>query len=138
MENGLLFDASSVIYALKRRNLKVLEDNYLQWLTVYEVINALWKEAYLVSSLSEEEVLEILGIFQKSLEFMTILDPRPYELEIFKTAVKLGLTAYDSSYVVLAKEKNLELVTEDSELRERAKKLIDVVSLDQVIRRSPT
>lgn len=112
--------------------------NYLQWLTVYEVINALWKEAHLVGSLREEEVLEILRIFQKALEFMTILDPRPYELEIFKTAVKLGLTAYDSSYVVLAKEKNLELVTEDSELRERAKKLINVVSLDQVIWGSPT
>jgi len=38
--NGLLFDASFVIYALKKRNLKVLEDNNFQWLTVYEVINA--------------------------------------------------------------------------------------------------
>ncbi|GBC72220.1 hypothetical protein HRbin03_00047 [archaeon HR03] len=40
----LLFDASSLVSLLKRRNLKPLNHNYIHWLTIYEVEKALWKE----------------------------------------------------------------------------------------------
>ena len=55
MRGKLLFDASSVIYALKLRSLKVLYDNYIQWLTIYEVVNALWKEATLTKAISPQD-----------------------------------------------------------------------------------
>ena len=67
MRGKLLFDASSVIYALKLRSLKVLYDNRIQWLTIYEVINALWKEAILTRAISPQEASEIVKLFAKTL-----------------------------------------------------------------------
>jgi len=36
-----LFDASSLIYALKLKKLEVLHGNFTQWLAMYESINVL-------------------------------------------------------------------------------------------------
>ncbi len=41
MTERLLFDASSLIYALKLRRPDVLRDNHVQWLTIYEALNGL-------------------------------------------------------------------------------------------------
>ena len=65
----------SVIYVLKLRSLKVLNDNRIQWLTIYEMINALWKEAILTRAISPQEASEIVKLFAKILEFMKILSP---------------------------------------------------------------
>ena len=46
-----LFDASSIIKALKETKLVPLGGQAIQWLTVYEVLNALWKETYLLHRL---------------------------------------------------------------------------------------
>ncbi|RLE85419.1 MAG: VapC toxin family PIN domain ribonuclease, partial [Thermoprotei archaeon] len=43
MSGKFLFDTSSMLYALKLKKLRVIYGNYIQWLTVYEVTNALWK-----------------------------------------------------------------------------------------------
>jgi len=43
-----LFDSSSLVKALKLRKVNLLARNYIQWLTVYEVLNALWKDAHLL------------------------------------------------------------------------------------------
>ena len=132
MWGKFLFDTSSVIYALKIRGLKMLYDNYLQWLTVYEVINALWKEAILTRAISPQEASEIIKLFAKTLEFMKILSPHPYEDEILSTARELSITAYDASYIVIAEKNGLTLVTEDKKLRTKAEKLVKAVSLDQI------
>ncbi len=129
----LLFDASSIVYSLKLRKIRILAGNYVQWLTVYEVVNAIWKEVSLVGSLSLKEANELLEIFLEVIEHMTILEPRSYELKILSIALETGLTTYDASYVVLAREKGLKLVTEDSKLRERAGELVETSSLDQLL-----
>jgi len=132
MLGKLLFDASSVIYALKLRSLKVLYDNYIQWLTIYEVINALWKEATLTKAISPQEASGIIKLFAKTLEFMEMLSPHPYEDEILSTARELNITAYDASYIVLAERNGLTLVTEDKKLRAKAEKLVKAISLIQI------
>ena len=101
-------------------------------MTVYEVINALWKEVNLVESLNPNEARELLNVFLKVLELMTVVDPHPSELDILDIAVERGLTAYDASYIVLAMRRGLKLVTEDTTLRRKAKKFVDVLSLDQI------
>ncbi len=133
MGGKFLFDASSVLYALKLRNLKVIYNNYIQWLTVYEVTNALWKEASLIGIISLPEALKIIKLFMKTIEFMNLLNPHPYEEDMLTIADKLGMTAYDASYVFLAKQKGLSLVTEDEKLRRKAKGFIKVVSLGQIV-----
>lgn len=132
MRGKLLFDASSIIYALKLRSLKVLYDNYIQWLTIYEVVNALWKEATLTKAISPQEASEIVKLFTKTLEFMKMLSPHPYEDEILSTARELNITAYDASYIVLAEKNSLKLVTEDKKLRAKAEKLVKAASLIQI------
>ena len=97
----LLFDASSLIYALKLRKLNVLCDNYIQWLTVYETVNGLWKEAYLVKSIAIKDALTIAQVLREVIEYMNILSPHGWEEEILKIALKLGI--YDAFYIVLAK-----------------------------------
>jgi len=130
----LLFDASSIIYALKLKRVEILHGNYIQHLTVYEVLNAIWKEAYLVKSLSYEEAKRFIGIFAEVLEYLNILSIHPYESEVLKTAIDLDLTAYDASYVVLTEKNNLTLVTEDEKLREKASEKVKVMSLREVIK----
>jgi len=75
-------------------------------LTVYEVVNPLWKEAILTKAISPEEASVIVRLFTKSLEYMKILCPHPYEDEILSTARELNVTAYDASYIVLAEKRS--------------------------------
>lgn len=135
MRDGLLFDASSLLCLLKLRKLKPLNNNYIQWLTIYEAANALWKEASLIGSISPEDAYEMIKILSDCVDVVKILSPHPYEYEILTTASKLKITAYDASYVVLADKNNLALVTEDSELREKAKSLIEAISVSDITRR---
>jgi predicted nucleic acid-binding protein len=62
---------------------------------------------------------------------MKILDHRGIEKEILRLAIQPELTAYDSSYIVLAMKHGLTLVTGDNKLREKAKKLVKAISLDE-------
>ena len=110
----------------------MLYDNYIQWLTIYEVVNALWKEVTLTKAISPQEASEIVKLFTKTLEFVKILSPHPYEDEILSTARELNITAYDASYIVLAKKNGLTLVTEDKTLRTKAEKLVKAASLTQI------
>jgi predicted nucleic acid-binding protein len=129
---ALLFDASSLIYSLKAKNLNPLYDGYIQWLTIYEAMNALWKEA-LAKALSIEEALEILSVFSGLIDLMKVINPHGCEREIVENAWKLGLTAYDASYVVLAKRHDLILVSEDEVLRKKADGIVETTSLRELV-----
>lgn len=52
-------------------------------------------------------------MLREIVEYMNILGPHGWEEEILKTALKLGITVYDASYIVLAKNNDITLVTED-------------------------
>ncbi len=129
----LLFDASSLIYALKLRRLDILPGNYIQWLTVYEALNALWKEAHLVKTMTEEKARKLAEIVSEITGMMRVLGPHPYEAEMLAVARELGVTVYDASYIVLASRHGLTLVTEDRRLRSAAGGLVEALSLDDVV-----
>jgi predicted nucleic acid-binding protein len=128
-----LFDASSLVYAIKLKRIGVLAGNYVQELTIYEVLNALWKEAYILRRMSRKEAESLLDVFVQLLSYLKILDLRGLESEVFKIAVENGLTAYDASYLTLARREKLTLVTEDVKLRNVASTMIRVVSLDEIL-----
>ena len=133
-----LLDASSFIKALKLKRPEVVVKNFVQWLTAYEVLNAIWREARLARSMREDRALELASLVKELLGHAKVLDIRGLEEEVLRTALRLGLTAYDSSYVVLAKEHGLTLVTEDYELKERAREVVKVTSVDEVLRSRPS
>ena len=133
MGGVLLFDASSLLLLLKLRKLKPLNNNYIHWLTIYEVVNAVWKEAFLIGSINAEEARKIVDVLRDIIDVVNVLSPHSHEHEILETAGKLGITAYDASYVALAKDNGLALVTEDAELRDKARKMIKVTSISEIL-----
>jgi len=104
MKGKLLFDASSLVYALKLKHVNILYGNYIHYLIVYEVLNAIWKETYLLKSLSLKEAEKLIDIVAEALDYLNVLLIHPYQSEIFKKATKSGLTIYDASYIVLAEK----------------------------------
>jgi len=115
-----LFDASSVIAALKLRKPDILIDNYIQWLTVYESLNAIWKEFRLLNIMDPRMMYELIDVFLEIIKLMKILSPSSYEKEIVELAVNSDLTVYDASYIILAMKNNLLLITEDKKLKRKA------------------
>ncbi len=132
MTSGYLFDSSSIIKALKLRKVDVLVGGYIQWLTIYETLNALWKEVHLLRTIPEDRALELTEVLGRLFDFMKILDVRGLERGVLEVAVKLEVTVYDSSYIVLARRYGLTLVTEDRRLRAKAQEVVRCVSVDEL------
>jgi predicted nucleic acid-binding protein len=132
-----LLDASSFIKALKLERPDAIAKNYIQWLTAYEVLNAIWKEVHLMRTIREDKALELASLVKELVGYAKVLDIKGFEEKVLKTALQLSLTAYDASYVVLAEEHGLTLVTEDEELKEKAREVVKVVSIDDALRSRP-
>jgi len=73
-----LFDSSSLVYALKLKRIGVLAENYIQELTIYEVLTALWKETYVLRKMSIKEAESLLDVFVQLLSYLKVLDPRGF------------------------------------------------------------
>lgn len=134
LEEELLFDASSLIYALKLKRIDVLYKNYTQYLAIYEILNAIWKETYLVKSISFKEAKNFIEIFIETLNYLKTLSLHPYEADILMKSIELGLTTYDTSYIVLAQKNKLTLATEDRKLRKIAEKHVKTVSVEEIVK----
>lgn len=79
-----LFDASSVIKALKLRRVDILVKSYVQQLTLYEVINTFRKECYLLKTMPPDKIIELTEVLTQILKFMNILDLTGLEGEALK------------------------------------------------------
>ncbi|WP_317896130.1 type II toxin-antitoxin system VapC family toxin [Pyrofollis japonicus] len=132
MKPAYLFDASSIIRALKETRLLPLRNQAIQWLTIYEVLNALWKEVNLLHILEPGEASFLASTFAELLQTMKILSPQGLEVEILSISISTRLTVYDASYIALAKKHELTLVTEDKKLRDIASRFVNTISLDDI------
>jgi len=132
MNPTYLFDASSLVKALKEAKLLPLGGQAVQWLTIYEVLNALWKEVHLLNKLSPKEASSLVEDFTNLLQEMIILDPKGLEQDILRIAISKRITVYDASYIALAMKQGLTLITEDKKLFQAASDLIKVLSLDNI------
>jgi predicted nucleic acid-binding protein len=124
-EVGYVLDASAIGALLERlgeRGLRYLEGAVTLDLALYELGNVLWKACRLRGAISEEEALEGARGLARVLELVERerLGGEDVE-EVMALALSLGLTFYDASYLYLAKSRGSALVTEDGDLRERAK-----------------
>jgi predicted nucleic acid-binding protein len=117
---------------LKLGKVDVLVRDYIQWLTIYETLNALWKEVHLLKTIPEDRVLEFAETLERLFDFMKVLDVRGLERGALEVAMKLGVTVYDSSYIVLAGRYELTLVTENHKLKAKARGVAKCVSVDDL------
>ena len=127
-----LFDASSLVVAVKAGRLDLLVGGRVHWLTLYEVCNALWREFVLLGGLTGEEAVSVVELVVDVVGEMGVLGVRGSEAEVLRVALSTGLTAYDASYVVVAAREGLTLVTEDLRLRRGAEGHVEAKSVSEL------
>ncbi len=129
-----LIDASSFIILIKKANVQAtvecLKDSMVLDLTYYEVGNAIWKESILTKFLTPKDSTAIGNAAQTILsKIERIISETASFQKILEIAKNEKLSYYDSGYVFFAKERGLTLVTEDKELKAKARKYVDVQSI---------
>lgn len=124
-----LFDASSLLNLIKRGVVRqlLLHGSILD-LTVYESMNAVWKEHLLLKRIDREVAERLACVINSISHIMGRLSITGYERAVLDTAIEEGITVYDASYICMAREKGLTLVTDDHELGNKASKYVRVMS----------
>lgn len=125
----LVFDASSLLNVIRSTGsdaFKYLKGGYILTLTPYEIGNVLWKEATLIKRISIDEAFSILNLINKIYKFLIITSPHNNSL-ILKVAYELGITYYDSAYIVLSHELDAILVTDDEKLKKKINEREDIL-----------
>lgn len=115
-----LLDASSIFEALRTLSLKPLEGASTLDLARYEVGNAIWKHGNILHTLSQEESKIMIEEASRLFSLLDIADISRGEAAVLDLAGSLKTTFYDASYLHVAKEMKVILVTEDSQLAEKA------------------
>jgi len=135
-----LFDSNAIAIVIKRlkdKAVEALDGKTTLNLARYELGNMLWKECVLKGLISREEALQKAEDMAKMLEVI-----RMEEIEssgdfggVMELATELKITFCDSSYLYLAKNKELILVTEDKELGKKAEKTnIKTITVDEFLK----
>ena len=96
-------------------------------LTFYEVGNALWKETCLTNFLSKNGSEAARNMMQTLLARIDRIQSEARNFQkIFDIAESGKISFYDASYLIVAIEKGLTLVTEDRKLKAKAEKHVNV------------
>jgi len=117
---------------IKRGLAMVFEYGVTTNLALYESLNAIWKEFKLLRRIDEDVALEYVQIISKVFEVIKITDIKGSEDRVFKLASDEKITIYDATYLYLAIENKAILVTDDSKLKEKAAKYVEVMSSNQL------
>ncbi len=128
-----VFDSSSVFRAIKENAVEAVAGGYTLELARYELGNILWKEYAVRGRTTGEELKGLAKLVKGVLSLMHVATVGCHEEQILDVAGELGLTFYDASYVHYAREKGLPLVTEDSDLADRAKPHVKALKLDDIL-----
>ncbi len=128
-----VFDSSSILEALSRGVVRVLSGQYTVELARFELNNILWKRRTLLKDIGDEELTRLARVLKRVLDLMNVVNIRCHEEAVLDVAWRLNLTFYDASYVYVAREKGLPLVTEDRKLKLRADGYVEVLSLDDLL-----
>jgi predicted nucleic acid-binding protein len=123
-----LFDAGSMVNLAKRGALRPLGRGSTLDLAIYEAINAIWKEHYLLKSIEADTALRFVEMLSNVFGIMDILSVRGFEKDTFNLAMKLGISIYDASYIQAAVKSGLILVTDDKKLRSVASNYVEVIT----------
>jgi len=124
-----LFDASAFIFLIKKANVQTtfqqLQNLLILDLTVYEVGNTLLQENNLTKFLTPKEIETLEKVSQIILSRTEkILNQTIALQQIMDIAKTENLSFYASSYIYFAKQNNIQLVTEDKNLRDKAQKYV--------------
>jgi predicted nucleic acid-binding protein len=118
-----LFDSSAIINICRENRADKLTNGCTLDLAFYELGNTVWKMTYLRKAMSIEEAIIVLNALIEVYGRMKGLRNRDVRTTL-EIALKEGLTFYDASYIKVALENNLDLVTDDERLYRAASKYV--------------
>ncbi|ACP36460.1 conserved hypothetical protein [Sulfolobus islandicus Y.G.57.14] len=125
-----VFDSSSIYKAFSFNKLSILGGNYTAILSKFELGNVIWKEVTIFKRITEDEGEKLYQFLLKVLETMNLEDLKYNEVE--KIGIKNRISFYDASYVWLARNLSLPLITEDEKLRKKVSGFVNVMSLEEI------
>ena len=128
-----IFDASSVFKAIKEAAPEAVAGRYTLELARYELGNILWKEYGARGKATDEELKRLARLVKDVLNLMEAVTIGCHEEQILDLARQLRLTFYDASYVYYARDLGLPLVTEDSDLIDKARSQVKALKLDSIL-----
>jgi predicted nucleic acid-binding protein len=127
-----LFDSSAIFKAIKENKVEVLVGNCTLELARYELGNVLWKSFALEGKATSAEIKTLAKIVKRVLSVMEVLQIGCSEEEILEVAGKAKITFYDAAYAYHAMEKNLTLITEDSQLLKKITPKVNASTLSDI------
>jgi predicted nucleic acid-binding protein len=127
-----LFDSSAIFRAIKENRIEVLAESFTLDLARYELGNIIWKDCSLQAKISEQDAKLMAKATRRTLDIMGVLEIGGSEEEILETAMKLKITFYDASYVYFAKERGLQLITEDLRLIKKTALTINASTMNSI------
>jgi len=127
-----LFDSSAIFKAIKENKVEVLVGNCTLELARYELGNVLWKSFALEGKATSAEIKTLAKIVKRVLSVMEVLQIGCSEEEILEAAAEAKITFYDAAYAYHAMEKNLTLITEDSQLLKRITPKVNASTLSDI------
>ena len=123
-----IFDASALLNLIRKAGsnaIEIVKENYILDLTLYEIGNALWKEAILLKRISLEEALKTISFIENLRKILIAKSLSDEDLlpKVLKISLQQKITYYDAAYITIAQNQKLTLITDDSKLIKTAKKL---------------
>jgi len=126
-----LLDANAFL-DLVRRKKRMIVDQYILDLTIYEIGNAIWKEVVLFRTLTKDEAIQFMMDLINIIQKMNIICIQGDLNEIMGLAIEKHITFYDAAYLYFAMKKGLVLVTNDKKLFNAAKDKIKVLNSREI------
>jgi len=123
-----IFDASALLNLIRKAGsnaIEIVKENYILDLTLYEIGNALWKEAILLKRISLEEALKTISFIENLRKILIAKSLSDEDLlpKVLKISLQQKITYYNAAYITIAQNQKLTLITDDSKLIKTAKKL---------------
>ncbi|HEX9846147.1 MAG TPA: type II toxin-antitoxin system VapC family toxin [Candidatus Nitrosotenuis sp.] len=118
-----LYDTSAFLNLLLNegsKSLSVLSGQAVLDLTTYELGNSIWRLSYLQKKITKAEACSLLDSCLKVISSMNVLHIKGLEEDVKELSSGMGQSFYDSAYLVVAKNHNLELVTDNKKLLKAA------------------
>jgi predicted nucleic acid-binding protein len=128
-----LFDSSAIFRAIKENKIELLNGNYTTELARYELGNIIWKHSVLQAKVSKQESQIITKTIKHTLTIMEVLQIAGKEEEILDIAAEHKITFYDAAYAYFAKEKKIQLITEDLRLIKKVTPTITALTLENIV-----
>ncbi len=125
MRNKFLLDTSALINIRDELSVERVIDGhvdlYITDLTPFEFGNVLWK-AFIRGRITEKIAVTEIKFLEKLIDVGALkVLPLDSPKDAMEASLKLKITFYDASYLVIAKKKSLVLVSDDNGLLEASK-----------------